>query len=307
MKKTWIGAIALACLYGTTAGAHGFGAIHTIFVRGVFGNSHTGASHAGTAHKSTVTTYTYATICNSCGGASAQAQQVQPRKLPDTEQRCLASYAKAGNDVVLPDHRIMRIDALLDGAAAHCHNPDYPVYANLVIDTAPQEVRPSNAKIDVPDGWREKQLTDVQKAESVVLYAVDDQKHAGVTMSTHVKTGIDDMDAYVARQLTRFIKKLDDSSATLVAKSDINGMHAWRYEISGRLKNGQRVKYLVTNYEGEDELIYLAVWTGSEQFEAEHETFVAVADSLTGVKDEDMPKEASAEPLPQTGPAIEAN
>src|SRR6185437_500670 len=118
--------LALACAAGM-AGAHGFGAVHTIFIRNVFGKAHFGA-----AHKTTVTTYTTTTTCLNCGPTPEKVQQAQPRKLPDTERRCLASYVKAGNDVVLPDHRIMRIESLLDGAVEHCHNPDYPVYANLV-------------------------------------------------------------------------------------------------------------------------------------------------------------------------------
>jgi len=282
MKKQWaVGlALSLLCLHGTAWG-------HIIFLRNIFVKLH---SAKGSSHGST--TYTYYT-------PGCTINCVPSDGLADTEKRCVQADSKVGAVVVLPDRRIMRVESYLDGSESHCRKPEYPRYASLVRGTSPQPTRTSNAKIDVPDNWKERPLTEVMKAGGTFLVMYDDQTHSGVIVSTKPRSEVTDMDTFAATRVSSQLNKLKDSAATPMTRVDINGMPAWRYEITGLTKSGQSLTYITTMYQGEEEVIVTSVWTKADQFAAQRLVLAGVADSLSGVKDEDTPKEEAASPLPQ--------
>jgi hypothetical protein len=300
MNRRLAGALALA-LACTQSPAWG----HIIFIQHLFSKVLFKDAHhnsKGTSyHTSYTTTYTTTStgcIVN-CGPHDA---------LPDVESRCVGPDAKLGGIIVLPDRRIMRVQAYLDNASAHCHKAEYPLYASLVRDTAPQQTMASNAKIDVPDSWQERPLSDLQKAGGTMLYMVDEQTHSGVTVATRPRNDVSDADTFAASRVTSQLKKMTDASATPLTKLEVNGMPAWRYEITGRSKTGIALTFITTMYLGDEEIIVTSVWTRADQFQAERPVLASIADSLSGVKDEDIPKDAVVVPLPaQLGPTIEEN
>ncbi len=281
MKKHWAVALALClvCLQGTASG-------HVIFLRNILHKLiEKGPSHGST----TYTSYTPGCVVN-CTASDG---------LPDVDKRCVQADSKVGGVVVLPDRRIMRIESYLDESESHCRKPEFPRYASLVRDTSPQPTRTSNAKIDVPDNWKEKPLSEVLKAGGTFLFMYEDQSKSGVIVSTKPRSEVADMDTFAATRVSSQLNKLKDSMATPVTKLDVNGMPAWRYEITGFSKSGMTLTYITTMYEGEEEIIVTSVWTKADQFAAQRPVLAGIADSLTGVKDDDMPKEADASPLPQ--------
>jgi hypothetical protein len=261
-----------------------------------------GAGHpvrrGGTTTTTTTTTTTMTCIRN-CGTVG----NVAPG---EKTYNCVGPDARVGDNIVQPDGRITVIDTIY-GNSDHCKSAKLPVRVATVLAASPPELRTTNARIDVPDGWEQRPLTDVMKANGSVLSMYNKESHTGLVLSTIKRDHVSDMAAFADSRLRRQLAKLTDAQPGPITTMEINGIPAWRFEVAGRTKSGTMLKYMNTLFEGEEEAVVLSAWTSAEAYDGQRELLANISDSLSGVGPQpgDKNEEGALSATGQAGPAVD--
>jgi hypothetical protein len=77
--------------------------------------------------------------------------------------------------------------------------------------------------------------------------------------------------------------RLQDAQSTNILRLEIGGVTAYRFEVTGKAKNGMLATYMLTVFEDAQELITVNVWATSAVFEKVKDSLVTVVDSVSGL------------------------
>ena len=226
-------------------------------------------------------------------------------------ENCVGPNAKVGDPINL--NGVLMTIKSLSGTSSRCTNAAMPIRASLVPSTGALPETTSEAKIDLPDGWEPATLTDAMKANGTVLFAKNRTIDAGLLLSATKRSGITDMSTYVNTKRTVQGGNLQEPSPSEISRALINGVPAWRFSVSGKLKTGLQLTYLQTIYESEKEVVAMNMWTTQGNFEKHRDYLVKIADSLTGlpppfdpVKDAEEKRKAKNEETKKLAADLEA-
>lgn len=190
---------------------------------------------------------------------------------------CVASTAKVGDTISIGSNRLTVKS--LSGTSYRCTNPSFPIRALLV----PIAQATSEARMDVPDGWTARQLTDVQKAGRIVLHAYNKTIDSHLMLATIDRSTVRGTEDYVKSRRAGNLSRLLDAKASDITPLTINGAPAWRYEVTGREKN-VGVSYLFTVLEGDKEIVVASAFTSPANFSDHRTEFAQIADTISGLR-----------------------
>jgi len=200
---------------------------------------------------------------------------------------CVSANAKVGDTVRMPGGGRGTIKSL-SGTSVRCTNPELPIRALLVFSddktTAPAPTQyPSKISLTLPVGWEQKPLTEQMVISGGVLYAINRTTDTGALLSASKREGITDVMAFAVSRRANQANKLTDPQQSQVSELEVNGKKALRFDVTGSLKNGLKVTYMMTLIEGATEIAILNTWTAAANFEQQKEAMGLLAQNVTGL------------------------
>jgi len=215
---------------------------------------------------------------------------------------CVGQQVAVGGIVKLSNGGSARVKSL-SGVSSRCPDSNMPVRAMLEpiqINTpiTPNTVITSSAplatqaRLDLPDSWEQKPLSDGMKAGRNVLYTVNRTTDSGLLLATVSRRGIADLGTYALTRSATAASRLDNPTQSGVTKVSINGTPAWQFVITGTTKvsplfpsaaSGMPMTVLQTIYEGKDEIIVLNSWTTTANYQNQEAELQRIAHSMTGI------------------------
>lgn len=214
-------------------------------------------------------------------------------------ENCVGESAKVG-DNINANGQLMTIKSL-SGTSTRCTNTAMPIRAMLEPSSTVVTQSTTQAKIDLPDGWESIPLNSAQKVDGAVLLALDKTIDSGLLLNTAKRQGITDMRAYADSRKAGQASRLQDAQQSETTKLMINGLPAWRFEVTGQYKNTS-LTYSITIIEGDQEIVSVSVWSSAAGFPQQKEALLRIVDSLNGlpppvglVKEAEAKKKATEE------------
>lgn len=136
-----------------------------------------------------------------------------------------------------------------------------------------------------------------------VLFTTNRTINSGLFLRTTKRSGITDMMAFADSQKADQVNRLDDVKQSEISQLVINGLPAWRFEVTGKGKTSKlTITYLLTVFEGDEEIVIVNTWTAATGFAQQKESLLKIVDSLTGLspprnlaKEEEDKKKAAEE------------
>lgn len=196
-------------------------------------------------------------------------------------ENCVGEKANVGDTIRSPSGSTATIKSL-SGTSSRCTNPLLPIRALLVFNSS----FVSKAGINVPDEYEPKQLTDAQKFNGGVLSAVHPTTTAGIYVSARKRETNSDPAQITHAAGVALSNAIVDAKTSNEEQITINGMRAWRFELTGKNKGvfGRTYTYLVTVLEGDEELVMVNAFALTDDYEKEKEALKQVVASVTGIK-----------------------
>jgi hypothetical protein len=193
---------------------------------------------------------------------------------------CVSSTAKVG-DTITKDAKVFVIKAL-SGTSSRCSNSATPILAEL--EGKVVQASTTQARIDLPDGWVPRELTDAHKAIGIVSMFHNKTIDGWLQVVSQKKSEITNVADYVQSRKATVVNRMKEAEAFPTAEHQVNGLPAWRFEARGRLNNGVEVHVLSTFIESEDEIVWLHFWTTKAGMDAQRPKFQAISDSVIGLQ-----------------------
>lgn len=199
---------------------------------------------------------------------------------------CVAESLKVGDPVMSEGKRM--VVKSLSGTSSRCTDSARPIRALLEPDTSPEKAQPvltTNAKIDFPDGWVQKDIAPALKSGGTVLIARNETLGASMMVLPVPRRTITDSATYVKTRVATQLGIMDNSSATETVQLEINGAKVWQTEVSGNLKTGTKpaYTYLMTFYDGPEELVLINSYALTTVYPIAKPEIQKVLATVTGV------------------------
>jgi hypothetical protein len=200
---------------------------------------------------------------------------------------CVGANAKVGDKVRLPGGGVGTIKSL-SGTSVRCTNPELPIRALLEFPddkTTPPPPTPYATRLGLtlPAGWEQKALTQPMIIGNGVLYAINRTTDTGVLLSASKREGITDLMEFAITRRANQANRLTDPQQSEVLQTQISGRNAFRFDVTGTLKSGQKITFMVTIIEGATEIASLNTWTTAANFERQKEAMGLLAENITGL------------------------
>ena len=200
---------------------------------------------------------------------------------------CVGANAKVGDKVRLPGGGVGTIKSL-SGTSVRCTNPELPIRALLVFSddktTAPAPAQyASKIGLTLPAGWEQKALTEQMVIGGGVLYAINRTTDTGALLNASKREGITDLMAFAISRRANQANKLTDPQQSQVSELEVHGKKALRFDVTGLLKTGLKLTYMMTVIEGTTEIAVLNTWATATNFEQQKEAMGLLAENVTGL------------------------
>ena len=137
--------------------------------------------------------------------------------------------------------------------------------------------------LNLPADWEQKPLTEVMVKGGGSVYATTKGADAAVLVSVANREGVTDLMAYVTARRAALEGSLLNPASTEVTRLEINGRHAYRFEVAGSRRGGMKVTYLSTIIEGGQQIGVVNAWTKSSDYAKHKPVFETLASNITGL------------------------
>ncbi len=198
---------------------------------------------------------------------------------------------------MVPGGKVGKITST-SGSSYRCSNPETPIRARVEVTsdttatpldklaTPAQTVVPpviTSAGLRLPTGWEATLLTNGDKADGVVLNAINRATESRFSLFVYKREGVTDMTAFAASKRAWQASHFNETTQSEVVPLVVNGISAWRYIVSGTSYSNTRYTYLHTVVDAGTEILLLSAWTTAENFEAQRPAMERLAEGLTGI------------------------
>lgn len=141
----------------------------------------------------------------------------------------------------------------------------------------------SSVSMALPTGWEPKDMTPAMISGGSTLHATNRTTDSSFVLSAADKNGITDVTAYANARRAALQSHLITPSASAVQSVEVAGKPAKRYTVSGSLRNGLAVTYLVTIIEGTTQLVMLNSWTSTANYAEQKAALEQLPTLVTGI------------------------
>jgi len=151
---------------------------------------------------------------------------------------------------------------------------------------APAQQATSNAKLELSDDWQQRPLVPGQDAKVIVLFAVNKTTNTALTLGTIKRSELGDISVFAKTRQATLAAGLTDTKLSTIEPLRVGQLPAWRYTVSGNLKKGKQSAwtYMVTIYEGRDEVVIVNTWTLAANFELQQSEMHRIEDGISGIE-----------------------
>jgi hypothetical protein len=143
----------------------------------------------------------------------------------------------------------------------------------------------SNAQLELSDDWQQRPLQAGQDPKVIVLYAINKTTNTALTLGTIKRSELGEVAVFAKTRQVGLAGNLNDAKLGPIESITVGQLPAWRYTVTGNSKRGNQSSwtYMVTIYEGRDEVIIVNTWTTSINFELQQAEMHKIENGLTGV------------------------
>jgi len=194
-----------------------------------------------------------------------------------------------------------------DGLINNCDGFSFPTEINVRlaslpknnvsnISTKPDTITPpvkfeystpnvTKAKIQLPNGWEQKELLESMKDGGGVLFAINRTTDSGILVSTQKRSGISDMASFAKTNAARQISSLNNGKLQSLDQRNILGLNAWQIQATGSSKTGSNKEftYYKTLFDAGDEIVIVNLWTSSANFDNQKDEYQRILSSIEGI------------------------
>lgn len=142
---------------------------------------------------------------------------------------------------------------------------------------------PSKVNLPLPSGWEQLKPTKVMLSGNVIVFAKNLKTNVLLALSAEKRESVKDLMGFAIERRTRLAKVHTNAWQSEVSQIEINGIRALRFDVTGTLKNGKDVTYLVTVIEGATEIAILITSTDKANYERHKEEMKLLAYNVTGL------------------------
>jgi translation elongation factor EF-1beta len=204
-------------------------------------------------------------------------------------EHCVKAAATVGDILTSPSGNTATIKSL-SGTSSRCRDPNLPIRALLVFNYSFS----SKAGIDIPDGFEQKPLTDIQRFNGNLLKAENGKM--GFFVSAMPRDASTDSARIAQAIANRMMATLQEASTSNEEELTVNGMHALRFEVVGKTKAlfHPRFTYVVTLLEAPSELVVINAWTPTGDYDKNKEVLRQLIYRVSGLNSTEDAREATA-------------
>jgi len=144
----------------------------------------------------------------------------------------------------------------------------------------------SNARLELSDDWQQKPLVAGQDPKVIVLFAVNKTTNTALTLGTIKRSELGDISVFAKTRQASLAAGLTDTKLSPVEPLKVGQLPAWRYTVSGNIKRGNQSAwtYMVTIYEGRDEVVIVNTWTLAANFALQQSEMHRIEDGISGIE-----------------------
>lgn len=200
---------------------------------------------------------------------------------------CVGANAKVGDTIRLPGGGRATVKSL-SGTSVRCTNPEMPIRALLefadgkTVTTTPTPYA-SKLSLSLSAGWEQKALNESMVIGNGILYATNRTTDTGVLLSATKREGITDLMEFANARKANQANRLTDPKQSEISQIEIGGRKALRFDVTGALKSGLKLTYMMTIIEGSTEIAIVNTWTTAANFERQREALVLLTESVSGL------------------------
>lgn len=219
-------------------------------------------------------------------------------------ENCVAESVKVG-DTVVSSSGNTGIVRSLSGTTSRCANKSLPVRA-LVDLTYTYK---ATATLELPAGFVAGPISSVQRWDGISLRAENRTNQTGVILLSRKRTPRFDATAAAHQYSESMSRTLDDVKIENQETPIVEGLKTIRYELTGKTRAGlgRAFTYLVTVFEGEEEVAIVSAYAGQGDFAGEREALKKVAAGIRGIAVMASPAvDAAKDAATVTAPAVVA-
>jgi len=189
--------------------------------------------------------------------------------------RCSTNLNKPIRALLIPAADIPNTTAKVDKASSPSTSP-----APAATVTAS-----SSAQLELSDDWVRRPLQPGQDPKVIVLFAFNKTTNTALTLGTIKRSELGDVSVFARTRQATLAGNLLDAKLGPIESLTVGELPAWRYTVSGNSKRESHLPwtYMVTIYEGRDEVIIVNTWTSTFNFELQQTEMHKIENGLTGV------------------------
>ena len=197
------------------------------------------------------------------------------KSLSGESSRCSTNLNKPIRALLIPAADIPNPTAKVDKASTPSTSPT----------PAATVKASSNAQLELSDDWVQRPLQPGQDPKVIVLFAFNKTTNTALTLGTIKRSDLGDVSVFARTRQATLAGNLLDAKLGPIESLKVGELPAWRYTVSGNSKRESHLPwtYMVTIYEGRDEVIIVNTWTSSANFELQQAEMHKIENGLTGV------------------------
>ncbi len=162
-----------------------------------------------------------------------------------------------------------------DGESQNTANLKAPAAKATGLPLTPEVERLT--QVVLPDGFVKNAVPDTLRAAGWQLFASNKTTDTHVVATTFKRDVITDVKTYATARLAGQTGMLGESQSSEVVPVTIKEVQGFRYEITGSLKNGTRVSYVVTVLEYQQQVMQISTWTPAGNLANQKEAMLQLA------------------------------
>lgn len=143
----------------------------------------------------------------------------------------------------------------------------------------------TNARLELSDDWQQRPLQSGQDPKVIVLFAANKTTNTALTLGTIKRSELGSIAVFARTRQTALAANLTQTELSPVESLTVGDLPAWRYTVTGNAKRGSQARwvYMVTIYEGREEVIIVNTWTTVNNFAVQQEEMHKIENGLSGV------------------------
>ena len=193
---------------------------------------------------------------------------------------CVTSVTKVGDKIAIAGGKVGEIKSL-SGTSTRCTNQALPIRALL----EPVEIPPVETSLTYQPliDYEPTTLNDLNRLNKIVALGVQKDTKSGYTIFSSEKHTITNINTTADQKKGQLVTQVLDPVQSPTKSIKINRIPVLQFEVSGAFKDGSDVKYLVTYFDGQDEVVGIILFSKIENYDSKKPEFLALLNSVGGI------------------------